>query len=224
MSLPTDPVQAHVRIIEMKDHTTAAHTWRVVLYSRALAEYFGLGAQEIGRLSVAAALHDMGKIDVPDEILQKPGKLTADEFEVVKTHTTSGHERLVEMGEDDPLILDLVRHHHERFDGDGYPDGLRGGAISAAARQFSVVDTFDALTSIRPYRSATGPEAERAAIRELREGIGTRYCATSVEAFVKLYQSGDLAWISEHFHDRSEVPKFAGEPSVEEAQRCLRAK
>jgi HD-GYP domain-containing protein (c-di-GMP phosphodiesterase class II) len=222
MPLPAEIVQALVRAIELKDLATAAHTWRVVLYSRARAEHFGLDADSISRLSVAAALHDLGKIDVPDVVLQKPGRLTAEEFEIVKTHTTAGHSRLVAMGEDDPLVLELVRHHHERVDGKGYPDGLKGEATSAAARYFSVVDSFDALTSVRPYRHEIGPEAERAALRELRDGIGTRYCAESVEAFAKLYESGRMSWIPENFNDRCEVPAFRGEAEVREAHRSLR--
>lgn len=221
MPLPSDTVQALVRIIELKDRTTAAHTWRVVLYSRALGEFFGMDHGAIGRLSVAAALHDLGKIDVPDEVLQKPGPLTPEEFDIVKTHTTAGHARLVAMGEDDPLVLELVRHHHERFDGSGYPDGLAGNAISAAARFFSVVDAFDALTRIRPYRREIGQEAERAAIRELQKGIGSRYCAASVEAFARLYASGKLSWIPEHFNDRRSVPAYSGEAGVREAHKSL---
>src|SRR5436190_9292254 len=107
-------VQALVRIIELKDACTAAHSWRVVLYTRALAEEARLPAELVGRLSFAAALHDMGKIDIPDEILQKPGPLLPGEFAVIKTHAPIGHERLVRMGETDPVMLALVRHHHER--------------------------------------------------------------------------------------------------------------
>lgn len=222
MPLPPDTVQALVRIIELKDLTTAAHTWRVVLYTRALAEFFGMDHDRIARLSVGAALHDLGKIDVPDAILQKPGPLTPEEFAIIRTHPGKGRERLVAMGEDDPLVLELVRHHHERHDGMGYPDGLRGDATAAVARYFSVVDTFDALTSIRPYRHEVGQQAARAAVRELRDGIGSRYCAECVEAFAMLYERGDFDWILEHYNDRRELPAFAGMSGVEEAMKKKR--
>lgn len=194
--------------------STAAHTWRVVLYTRALGEKAGLGADMLERLTVGAALHDIGKIEIPSAILQKPGKLDPDEFEVMKTHTLLGHERLLRMGEDDPLILDLVRSHHERFDGAGYPDGLTGDAIPVAARYFSVIDSFDAMTSLRPYRRETGLLAAEHAIEELQAGIRTRYCPGTVELFVSLYRTGGLGWILEYFNDSAAVPKYDGRPSM----------
>lgn len=208
MSITPDIVQSLVRTIELKDLCTAAHTWRVVLYTRAMAEAFGLSQEQILRLSTAAALHDVGKIDIPDAILQKPGKLTPEEFAVMQTHTTLGHERLVGMGEDDPLVLELVRHHHERIDGTGYPDKIASDRIPLAAKYFSVVDAFDALTSVRPYRHEIGQQAGEAAIRELRAGIGSRYAAECVEAMASLFEHGHLDFIMEHFNDRCELPGF----------------
>lgn len=199
-----DIIQALVRTIELKDLSTAAHTWRVVLYTRAMAEHFGLPHQQVERLAAGAALHDLGKIDIPDEILQKPGPLSDEEFAIIRTHPVRGHERLVNMGETDPLILDLVRHHHERFDGAGYPDRLRGdgeGGVPAAARYFAVIDTFDALTSVRPYRREVGPDAAERAMEELHRGIGDRYAADSVNAFTALFRRGEIAWIMEYFND-----------------------
>lgn len=222
MGLTPQLVRSLLDEIEAKDYVTAAHTWRVVLYTRALAELFGMDHSTIERLSVAAALHDIGKVNVPDAILRKPDRLTAEEFKIVKAHPADGHARLLALGETDPLVLDLVRSHHERFDGTGYPDGLAGDDIPAAARSFAVVDSFDALTSIRPYRRSTGPEAERAALRELRDGVGTRYCAACVEAFARLYESGELTWIPEYFADRCVLPPFAGASSASGARRSLR--
>src|SRR5262245_38952351 len=141
-------VQALLRDIERKDLTTAAHTWRVVLYFRALAEEGGVDNDLLRRATHGAALHDIGKLDIPHEILAKPGPLTPEEFAVMKTHAERGHERLVRMGEDDPVLLELVRHHHERIDGAGYPDHLVGDAISMAPRYFAVIDSFDAMTSL----------------------------------------------------------------------------
>jgi HD-GYP domain-containing protein (c-di-GMP phosphodiesterase class II) len=201
-------VQALVGVLEAKDYSTAAHTWRVVLYTRALAEAAGLSDPLIRRLTYGAALHDVGKIDVPDEILQKPGPLTPEEFEVIKTHTTQGHERLVRMGETDPLVLTLVRNHHEQWDGRGYPDGLRAHHIPVGPRFFAVIDTFDAMTSVRPYRAEVGPQAAERAIDELLTHSGTRYCAEAVTLFTDLYRKGGLGWILEYFNDTCPVPDY----------------
>ena len=220
--IEADTVRGLVKQIEDKDLVTAAHTWRVVLYTRVLLEHFGAGHEQVDRASVAAALHDVGKLDIPETVLQKPGKLTTEEYEIVKTHTTLGHARLLRMGVRDAMALELVRHHHERYDGSGYPDGLSGGAISGWARYFAVVDSFDAMTSVRPYRHEVGHDAARAAVRELRECVGTRYCAASVEAFAGLYERGELDWILEHFNDRCELPEFEGAIGAGEAVRRLR--
>ena len=208
--------------IEQKDLVTAAHTWRVVLYTRVLVEHFGASHEQVDRASVAAALHDIGKLDVPESILQKPGKLTSEEYAIIQAHTTLGHARLLRMGVDDAMALELVRHHHERMDGSGYPDKLSGEAISGWARYFAVVDSFDAMTSVRPYRHEVGHDAARTAVRELRECVGTRYCAVCVEAFASLYEQGDLDWILENFNDRCEVPEFAGAAGAREATGRLR--
>lgn len=203
-----DIIQALVRVLEVKDLSTAAHTWRVVLYTRALAEAAGVDRDTIERLTYAAALHDIGKIDVPEAILQKPGPLTDEEFAVMKQHPVLGHERLVRMQETDPIMLDLVRHHHERWDGLGYPDRLAGERTPVAARYFAVIDSFDALTSHRPYRHDVGPDAAERAIAEMERGIGTRYCPGSVEMFVDLYRTGMLTWILEYFNDKADVPEY----------------
>jgi len=203
-------IQALVGLLEAKDMSTAAHTWRVVLYTRALGERAGADHDLLERLTVAAALHDIGKIEIPSAILQKPGKLTDAEFEVMKTHTTLGHERLVRMGEEDSVVLNLVRSHHERFDGLGYPDGLAGEQIPIAARYFAVIDSFDAMTSLRPYRHDTGEGAAERAIGELQKGINNRYCPGTVEMFVEMYRTGGLAWILEYFNDAAQVPALAG--------------
>lgn len=208
-----EEVAAFVRVLEVKDGSTAAHTWRVVLYTRALAERLGVDHATIQRLTLAAALHDVGKIDIPDGILMKPGRLTDDEFTVMRMHPLLGHERLLRMGEEDPVLLNLVRHHHERVDGTGYPDRLSGEAIPLGARFFSVVDTFDALTSVRPYRSDVGPEAAARAIEELERHAGSWYAPEAVQAFSELHHTGELDWIREYANDRCELPPF--EPTHE---------
>ncbi len=212
-TLSSDAVRSLVESIEHKDLSTAAHTWRVVLYTRALAEEFGVDAQMMDRLTTAAALHDIGKLDIPDAILQKPGALTDEEFATIKTHTIRGHERLLALGEHDNIILELIRHHHERWDGKGYPDALAGEQIAASARYFAVIDSFDAMTSVRPYRATTGLKAARHAMDELEAGAGTRYWPPAVEAFGRLFSTGALTWISEYYNDSCGIGYDHGRPA-----------
>ncbi|MDX2016199.1 MAG: HD-GYP domain-containing protein [Planctomycetota bacterium] len=205
-----DIVQALVSLLEAKDMSTGAHTWRVVLYTRALAERAGVDHAVIARLTTAAALHDVGKIDVPHWILRKPGPLTDDERAEMQRHTVYGHERLQRMGETDDIVLDLVRHHHERWDGTGYPDRLKGEEISVGARFFAVIDAFDAMTSIRPYRQDVGEQAAERALAEIARGRGTHYCPEAADFFAGLYRSGALDWILHYFNDEAPVPDLAG--------------
>jgi len=200
-----DLVSALVHTIELKDLSTAAHTWRVVLYTRALAEEAGLTHERIAHLTTAAALHDVGKIEVPDAVLQKPGPLTPQERTIMETHAALGHERMLRMGEEDPDVLALVRSHHERLDGDGYPDRLKGDAIPLPARYFAVIDSFDAMTSIRPYRVQTGVKAAEHAIEELHAGAGAHYWPDAVHLLDRLYRAGKLSWILEYFNDSCPV-------------------
>lgn len=139
--------------IAKRDSDTDAHNYRVTFYAVALAEAMGLPKHDISDLVAGAFLHDVGKIGISDRILLKPGKLTDDEFEIMKTHALLG----IEIVADNPWLEGAaltIRHHHERIDGTGYPDGLRGNAIPRVARIFAVVDVFDALTSERPYKKA----------------------------------------------------------------------
>lgn len=139
--------------IAKRDSDTDAHNYRVTLYAVALAEAMELPKHEIADLIVGAFLHDVGKIGIPDSILRKPGKLSDDEFTIMKTHPLLG----IEIVADNPWLAGaapIIRHHHERFDGSGYPDGLHGKSIPQLARIFAVVDVFDALTSERPYKKS----------------------------------------------------------------------
>ncbi len=194
-------VTPYLQALEEKDGLTAAHTWRVTLYTRLLSEEFGLDADRVARIGVAAALHDIGKLDVPRAILQKPGPLTDEEFAIIKTHPMHGWRRLRELGVTDQVALNLVRYHHERIDGKGYPDGVAGETIPIGARFFAVIDTFDALTSIRPYRADVGHAAGDRAFEELHKGVNTRYAPQAVEAFFRLYRRGEVDWIMEYFND-----------------------
>ena len=157
-------VFALARTLEAKSVYTQGHSERVGRYAVALAENLGLSAGEIDILHRGAALHDIGKIGVPDSILDKPGELTDEEYEVVKQHPMQGI-RILEPLRSVRVLLPLVRWHHERMDGRGYPDGLSGDAIPVLVRILSVADVYDALTSDRPYR----PEMSRAEALEVMQ-------------------------------------------------------
>lgn len=222
-SLDPAIVAALVKSLELKDGATASHTWRVVLYTRAIAEAAGIDHDTLARITTAAALHDLGKIDIPDDILMKPGKLTKDEFDIIKTHTTIGHDRLLRMGVQDPIILNLVRHHHERVDGTGYPDGLGGDDIPIGARYFAVVDTFDALTSVRPYRKQIGDDAAKRALDIITSDVESHYAIEAVDLFVKQFERGALDWILHYFNDENPAPHYAGGPgALANAVKALR--
>ncbi len=206
----TSELEKLVAEIEKKDLSTASHTWRVVLYTRALAELAGMDDELLPRIARGAALHDLGKLDIPTDILQKPEALTDEEFAIIKTHPVAGYDRLIAMGETDMVVLNLVRHHHEQWGGGGYPDKLRGEEIPLGARFFAVVDSFDALTSMRPYRKEVGADAAERALIEIRKGIGTRYCVSSVLLFEDLYRSGRVDWVLSYYNDENvEVPHEA---------------
>jgi putative two-component system response regulator len=146
-------VFALARTVEAKSPYTQGHVERVALYALALADEVGVGAEERETLRKGALLHDIGKISVPDVILDKPGALSAEEFDVVKQHTVQG-ARIVEPLRSLREAVPLIRWHHERMDGGGYPDGLRGPDIPRLVRILSVADVYDSLASTRPYRGA----------------------------------------------------------------------
>lgn len=197
-----------VEQIEARDMSTAAHTWRVVLYARAMGEAVGLDDADMRLLTHGAALHDVGKLDTPVEILTKPGRLTREEFEIVKLHPVSGYARLLELGVEDEPILDLVRYHHERWDGLGYPFQLGAEEIPVPARVFAVIDAFDAMTSVRPYRREVGPEAAEHALEQIEAESGTHYWPEGVRMFADLFRSGRLGYILDHFNDRVPLPAY----------------
>jgi len=168
--------------VEEKDPLTEGHCSRLDRLAIATGERLGLSAQQLIDLSYAAYLHDIGKVKVPDEILNKEGALSDDEWEEMKRHP----DYAVEILKDKDFLGDsaeIIRGHHERFDGTGYPQGLEGNGIPIGSRIVAVVDAYDAITSLRPYKKA---QAKREAINELRRSAGAQFDSNVVRAFIEV--------------------------------------
>ena len=176
-------IEALAHAIDAKDQVTHGHIRRVQTASLQVARALGCSDErQIHAIEAASLLHDLGKLAIPEHILNKPGRLTPAEYETMKTHAAIGAEILA--GVDFPYpVVPIVRHHHENWDGTGYPDGLVGDAIPLGARILQVVDCFDALTSHRPYRRALSSSE---AISILQERRGTMYDPAVVDAFVRM--------------------------------------
>lgn len=164
-----------------KDAETGNHTRRVGAYSEAIARAYGLDSRTCSDIRLASPMHDIGKVAVPDMVLLKKGRLTEDEFSVIQTHTTVGADILRESKSSLlQLAAEIAACHHEHWDGNGYPSGLAGEAIPVAARIVAVADTFDALTTVRPYKEAWSVEKS---IAQIRESAGTQFDPACVKAF-----------------------------------------
>ena len=159
-------------VVEAEDDYTANHCRSVVELAAAVADELGLGHRARQELEIAALLHDVGKIAIPNEILNKPARLTGEEFELMKTHTVEGQALLNRVGGRLAKVGEIVRSCHERWDGTGYPDGLAGDEIPVAARIVFCCDAYSAMTTDRPYRRAMSPEA---ALEELHSNSGTQF-------------------------------------------------
>lgn len=168
--------------LEATDPYTHGHSRRVARITCMIAKGMGLPKKRIQFLRAAAAVHDVGKLYVPSHIINKPGKLTPEEFELVKQHSAKGSELVARLGNRD--LTAIVRHHHERVDGKGYPDGLAGTSIPLGARIIAVADTFDAMTSSRPYRD---PVKHKEVLETLRRAAGTQLDSEAVQAFLAYY-------------------------------------
>lgn len=163
-------LESLARSVEAKDGTTGDHCDRLIRDGKAFGEFLGISRVDVRALSRAGVLHDIGKIGIPDAVLLKPGKLNAEEWEVMKRHSAIGADLLKPL-QTMKRVVPIVRHHHERWDGQGYPDGLKGEEIPYLARCFQLLDAFDALTSIRPYKRAfTHEEACDILQKECSEG------------------------------------------------------
>ena len=170
--------------LDLRDTETQGHSRRVALYARRLAEQLHLAVDDVRDVERGALLHDIGKIGVSDTILLKPGKLTEEEWVEMRKHALHGYEILrdIEFLGNARLV---VRSHHERFDGKGYPDGLTSDAIPIGARIFAVIDTYDAMTSDRPYRKALSPAVAR---EEILKQTGAQFDPACADAFLGIPQ------------------------------------
>ena len=176
-----DTISALAAAVDAKDSYTHNHSRDVSTYARAIGEQMGLSEQDMELLQRAAVLHDIGKIAVPGSILNKPDRLTREEFETMKTHVLSG-VKIVENISNMAAIIPAMRGHHERYDGKGYPEGLQGEVIPPMARILAVADTYDAITSDRPYRKGPGHDF---AVAEIIRCSGSQFAPEVVEAFLK---------------------------------------
>jgi PAS domain S-box-containing protein len=173
-------------LTEKRDPYTAGHMCRVGMLTSAIGESMGLGEQELRGMRIAADLHDVGKIVIPSEILTRPTRLSPEEYALVKLHSRAGHEVLA--GIDFPWpVGTMVVQHHERLDGSGYPDGLKGDQILLGSRVIAVADTVEAMTNHRPYRPSLGLET---ALETIQAGAGTLYDPDVVEACMRMFEQG----------------------------------
>jgi HD-GYP domain-containing protein (c-di-GMP phosphodiesterase class II) len=222
-------VRALALAVDAKDAYTAYHSDRVTLYALAIGIELELQSDRLERLCTAAQLHDVGKLAIPDDILLKPDGLTEEEFETMKGHSAAGERIVATAGM--PEVAVLIRHHHERHDGHGYPDGLSDGAIPLESRILTLADSLDAMTSHRSYSDSMTPKQ---AIGEIASGAGTQFdpdiAATMIWLLDRRTMRPELAvpadfdelvahlpndaWVAELRHallNRSAVPRVAPE-------------
>ncbi|HLB53542.1 MAG TPA: HD-GYP domain-containing protein [Gemmatimonadales bacterium] len=177
-------IQMAVRMLEKKDEYTRGHSQRVSRYAVKTAMLLGLSGHSLDQIRLGGELHDIGKIGTRDAVLRKPGPLSPFEFEEIKKHVLEGEELLEPLRREHPLVLQIVRSHHERLDGSGFPDQLKGTAIPLAARIVAVVDAFDAMTTERAYRS---PCSAVDALAELVRFAGIQFDSEVVAAFLRAF-------------------------------------
>lgn len=194
-------MQTLANAIDAKDTYTNEHSFRVAKYSVCLARALGWSERRISQLKHDAMVHDIGKIGVPDAILNKDGKLTSDEYGQIKSHTTAGFQ-ICENAKFFPNAKYVVRYHHERYDGTGYPDGLKGNEIPESARVVAIADAFDAMNSDRVYRKALSMDK---IIEELRNGAGTQFDPNFVNIFIHLIETDQLPLGSKDFQVTNEI-------------------
>ncbi|GBC84047.1 Cyclic di-GMP phosphodiesterase response regulator RpfG [bacterium HR11] len=211
-----DSIKMLAAAIDAKDPYTRGHSERVSRYARAIAQFMDLSEEEIEKVYLAGLLHDVGKIGIQDRILQKPAALTDEEYEIMKTHPERGYKIMKEIKQ----LADVVpgmRYHHENWDGTGYPFGLKGEQIPLIARIVAVADTFDAMTTDRPYQRRMPTEK---AVERIVMLSGRRFDPKVVQAFVQAYEHGALQVISEaeapEWLEAIEVPLGSANPGGSE--------
>ena len=182
-------LESLARTIEVRDNHTQGHSRRVAKNAVALGQVLGLSEEDLDVLHWAALLHDIGKIAVPEYILMKNGRLSEDEFAEIRRHPGYGADLLASVSPSFRPIADVVRAHHERWDGLGYPLGYRGDEIPKLSRIIAIVDVFEALTSVRPYRS---PMPLGQALRYVVNGAGTQFDPSIVPVFESLVDAGQV--------------------------------
>lgn len=204
-----DAIHMLGRAGHFNDTDTGLHIWRMADYARVLAQAAGWPAARAADLMMAAPMHDMGKIGIPDEILKKPGRLNDVEWGIMRRHCEIGHG-ILSVGRSPlfQLAAEIARHHHERWDGSGYPAGLAGEAIPESARIVAIADVFDALTMERPYKPAW--EVERA-LECLREGAGRHFDPRLIECFFRNLQE---ILAAKELWDQREQAEAAGQPAA----------
>jgi hypothetical protein len=197
-SIFVQTVIAFSQVMELRDPATAGHAQRVTDYALLLANEMKLSEPEHDQLRIGAPLHDIGKIGIDDAILRKTGRLTPDEFECMKQHTVMGADIIRTLPGLD-VVLPIVRNHHERWDGKGYPDLLTGTQIPLLARLMAVVDSFDAMTMDRPYRAGLPLDQ---ALGEIERGAGSQFDPELARAFLRLQKV-----IQEHLRENAAVSR-----------------
>ena len=200
-------VEALASAIDAKDPYTFGHSNRVARFSLAICEELGMSRKEVRQVELAAILHDIGKIGTPESILQKPGRLTPEEMQIIREHPAKGAQILSNISELRDVIT-WIRHHHEWYDGNGYPDGIAAYDIPLQARVIAVADSFDAMTSDRPYRKGMTADV---AIGKMEECSGSQFDPQLLQVFKTVCESGRLSFYLEHRDKRS--PPFTAPAS-----------
>lgn len=199
-------VDSVVSVLDARDPYTFEHSERVALFSDLISNALKLPKEDVELIHYASHLHDVGKVGIPDQILNKHGTLTAEEFLLMKSHSRIGFNIVQKMG----VLIDIspiVLHHHERWDGDGYPDGLKGLDIPLGSRIIALADSFDAMTSNRTYRKRLSVNE---AFKEIESYSGTQFCPDVVKAFLSIKKEikelidGDRLFIEHNAFNKAE--------------------
>ncbi|MEG1311282.1 MAG: diguanylate cyclase, partial [Romboutsia sp.] len=177
-------LKAFISMINIKDRYTYSHIERVVIYSKYFAQTLKLSEQDQVKIQIASYLHDIGKLEIPEEVLNKKEKLTNEEFQMFRNHPQIGVD-LIQHIKPFKSVISLIKHHHERYDGLGYPDGLKGDEIPYLARMLTIADSFDAMTSNRPYNIR---KSHKEGIEELRVNAGTQFDPILVKSFIEMLE------------------------------------